>query len=199
MSENTLDRPGRFRADSVVVGLLPGKGDSQSVAAVFDFTILEMWDETENTWQVWAQYRQTTRGYQYIIKANGDVNTPGVEALMKAMGWSGNVEELVEGTGWKPKPCQITVESETYNGKTSLRVNWINDWNSVGGSGLKTADVNSVKALALKYGAKLRAIAGNLARNTPKAPTAKAPPPQPTYIPPEHVFDPADPALQDFP
>jgi hypothetical protein len=184
------------------MGLLPGK-DSQSVATVFDFTILEMWDESSQNWVIWAQYGQTIRGFPNIIGRNGEPNVKGIESLIKATGWSGNVEELVEGTGWKPKPCQITVENQTYEGKTALKVAWINDWNSEGGGGPKTADAGSVKALALKYGAKMRAIAGNLARNMPPtAPKPSAPPPgtqEPPSISPEYVFDPADPQLQDFP
>ena len=189
-----LDRPGRFRADSTVVGLLPGKG-SNSVAAVFDFTILEMWDEQNQTWILWANYGQTIRGFPNIIQTNGDVNQKSVESLMRSMGWSGNVEELVEGTGWKPQPCQITVEKQTFNGVESLKVNWINEWNSIGGGGLKVADASGVKALAAKHGAKLRAIAGNLARNeSPKA--AAKPPLAAPSIPVECVFDPTDPELQ---
>lgn len=187
---NELDRPGRFKATPTVVGLLPGK-DSQSVAAVFDFSIVEMWDEDARTWVVWGQYEQTIRGFPNIIKTDGTLNQKGVESLMKAMRWSGNVEDLVEGSGWKPQPCQITVEKQTYNGVESLKVNWINEWNSEGGGGLKVADAGNVKSLAAKHGAKLRAIAGNLTRNSPPSP-AKTPPP----IPPEHVFNENDPELK---
>lgn len=195
-----LDRPGRFRADAVPMGLLPGK-DSASVAAVFDFTILEMWDDAAQTWVIWAQYGQTIRGFPNIIGRNGEPNVKSIESLIKATGWSGNVEELVEGSGWKPKPCQITVENQTYLGVTSLKVAWINDWNSEGGGGLKTADASGVKALAAKHGAKLRAIAGNLARNAAPAPprlpqAATATFHGPTDIPPEHVFNENDPALR---
>jgi len=104
------------------------------------------------------------------------------------MGWSGNVEELVEGAGWVPKPCQITVDYETFDQQTRLKVNWINEWESAGGGGLKVVDAGGVKALAAKHGAKLRAIAGNLARNAPKAP-ASPPPPANN---PAYVFDPND-------
>mgnify|MGYP001574538902 CR=1 FL=1 len=176
---NRIDRPGRFRADVTVLGLVPAKdAASQSVAVAFDFSIVEMWDEDTASWAPWSEYAQTIAGLPNLIKKNGEPNAFTVDTLIKSLGWDGKVENLVEGSPWKPTPCQITVAEDTYEGHTKLKVDWINPWDSEGGTGLKVADPATVKTLAAMHGAKIRAIAGNILRNQPKVAAVQAPPPQ---------------------
>ena len=190
---NQLDRPGRFRANATQMGLYVKDG-SNAVQAIFDFGIVEMWDQQTAAWMDWP-YDQHILGYITIVKSDGSPNNIQVEALMKNLGWSGDLSALVQGSPFRPEPCQITVDNSTYEGKTSLKVNWVNGWNDAGGQ-IKCADEAKVKALAAKHGSSFRALKGNLARNaTPAKPTPATPPPRADF-PPEYVFDPNDPAMQ---
>lgn len=169
-----LDRPGRFRsANPRPIGLAPAR-DSKSVSAIIEFPVTEMFDESTGEWIPW-EYDQGITGYIVIVKKDGEPNANQVESLIKNLRWNGDLTKIAENSDWQPNPCQITVEENTYNGRTSLKVNWINEWDYEGG--IKKADDATVKGLANQYGAKFRALAGNVARNAPAGkPPAKAKP-----------------------
>lgn len=171
-----LDRPGRFQADITNWGIQPND-KTPTVAVVLDFAILAQWNDTTKSWDDWTQFGQVIRGFFYIIKKNGELNDRQVESLIKSLGWNGNMEDFAAGSEWKPKPCQIVVDYETYQNKSKLKVQWINPFD---GPDMKKASDGEVKKLAAQHGSKLRALAGNITRNAPAPPPAaprQGPPP----------------------
>jgi hypothetical protein len=149
-----LSQAGIFKAVPTAWSVKESDGDSQSVALVIEFLITEEWAEGE--WASWAEHEEhTIRGYFYIIKRDGTVNTTQVEALAKALGWAGDLR-AVEG----PPPdrtVQIVVKDEPYLGQSSYKVKWINPEDHK--PGLFGSSPEEVGSLQTRFGSLLRAAA----------------------------------------
>jgi hypothetical protein len=140
-----LDREGVFKATPMQWGINNSE-NSQSVALVVVYRILAQFDAGD--WQDWAEYEDhQITGYHYIVKRDGQVNTTTVDNLVQSIGWDGNLDL---SAGPPEVVCQITTENEEYNGKSSLKVKWLNPENFAPGP--KTADAATVKQLAARYG-----------------------------------------------
>lgn len=172
-----LDREGTFRAVPLSWGLQDSKA-SQSIALAITYRILAQRDGDD--WHDWRDYEDhEITGYHYIVKANGDVNTATVESLVKAGIWDGNPD--LNRMGPPDVACQIVVEPDVYNGKTKLKVNWVNHVDYTGG--VKSVDEVKIKEISMQYGSQFRAIA---AQAKPVAAAAKpkpAPPAAPARQP----------------
>jgi hypothetical protein len=74
--------------------------------------------------------------------------------------WGGDLDALASGQyGFDGKECEIVCELENYEGKTRVKVKWLNP---VGGGG-KPMDRAKVSGLIAKLGAKTKAIAKDVA------------------------------------
>lgn len=61
-----------------------------------------------------------------MLEGKGEVNKFQVDALKAALGWDGeDINKLAEGP-WDGREVSITVDADVYDGKSRLRVNWIN-------------------------------------------------------------------------
>ena len=160
---NKLDRAGTFKARPVAMGLQNAK-ESKSVAVWIEFQIIAQ-QENEG-WTDWSGYEDhAIVGYFWIVKKDGSVNTRTVENLAEVLDWDGNPDTIM---GDPPDiPVQITVAEDTYNGKTSLKVQWFNPVDYQGG--IVSASPEQVKAINAQFGSLLRAAAG-AARKTKAAP-----------------------------
>lgn len=122
--------------------------------------------------------------YQYLVAKDGTPSERTIRTLREATGWDGQLETICEGE-WPL--VQIVVEDEIYQERERRRVKWVNPNNSEGAGPLKGDDI---KALAAKYGAKFRALAGGVpASKAPPKPATKADPkpkaaPKPAPKPP---------------
>lgn len=165
---NKLDRAGVFKARPIAMGLQPSR-ETKSVAVWIEFQITAQQDGSE--WTDWSEYEDhSITGFFYIVKRDGNVNVPTVENLAAVLDWDGNPETI----GGDPPDIlvQITVEEDTYNGKTALKVKWLNSADYQGG--VSTATPDQVKAISAQFGSVLRAAAG-AARKTKTATKAKPP------------------------
>jgi len=177
-----LDREGVFKATPMQWGINNSE-NSQSVALVVVYRILAQFDAGD--WQDWSEYEDhQITGYHYIVKRDGQVNTTTVDNLVQSIGWDGNLDL---SAGPPEVVCQITTENEEYNGKSSLKVKWLNPENFAPGP--KTADAATVKQLAARYGSQLRAAAAAKPKTT--ATKAKAAPPPPAKPKPAPTETPA--------
>jgi hypothetical protein len=77
--------------------------------------------------------------------------TPGafdntIKTLTKAFGWDGDIEAVTEGKvdPFTGKECQVVCEEEEYDGKTIIKVRWLNSAQPSG----PALDKNKLKAIA---------------------------------------------------
>lgn len=169
-----LEHEGVFKATPTAWGLQDSQ-NTQSVALVVTFKVLEKFEG--GAWEDWRAYEdQEITGYFYIIKKDGAVNAATVENLVKSIGWDGNLD--LSG-GPQDIVCQITTANEEYNGKTRLKVQWLNPGDYT--PGIKSVDPAKASDLQRRYGSQMRAAAA--AANPKHTATTKATPPPPRPAP----------------
>lgn len=76
-----------------------------------------------------------------------------------------------------------SVDAETYDGKLRHKIGFLRSYDAVPGASLSGVDADRAKALQSKHGASLRAIGGNVKRNSALPPGNKPPPPPPAAAP----------------
>lgn len=183
MSERIeCDREGDFRAEILEYGLQ--KADSGAVGVRMCFRLTAMWNTESQQWDDWSQWNVVAWGSQWIIKKDQKVNTRTVESLSRNCGWDGSLGSIVNNT-WEPTPCQVSVKAEEYEGNTSHRVAFVNPFDRIPGANVGNVDIDGLKALEQQFGSSLRAVVGNVKRNTapPQAVNSKSgpkAPPKPT-------------------
>lgn len=174
-----IDREGTFRGNIVAATLR--EADSGAQAVSLTVAITEMWVPEESTWEDWRQYDVEASGDIWVIKKDTTVNEAQVRALVDHAGWDGRFASVLDGT-WKPRPVQVVVQEDTYKDRTRYRVAWVNAHDGTPGGG--NVSPEKAKALEAKYGAQMRALAGNSVRAAQKPATAAPPKPkQPTPTP----------------
>lgn len=167
-----LDREGVFRARPLEFGIAEGKDSSQSVGVAVRFKILAQYNAPEGWDTMWENsYDVGVEGVFYIIKTDGQVIEDNIRRLIIALGWDGDLDSFLPANRdrWQPKDCQITVKNEPYQGQDRYRATWISDFAAEPGGGLFTIDPARISSIKNMHGAKLRAVAGNVARNLPHA------------------------------
>lgn len=167
------DREGTFR------GVINGYGlkemDSGAVGVALRVLLTQMWNGEE--WIGWSEYDMEAEGDVWIIKKVGAVNEAAAQSLIKFAGWDGNLLSITEET-WEPKPVAVVVKRDEYEGKTRFKIAFVNDHERTPG-GLSNVDAAKAKELNTRFGAQLRALVGNNARNGSTPPPTSKPSPPP--------------------
>jgi hypothetical protein len=98
-----------------------------------------------------------------LVKKDGSLNEINITSLKISLGWDGTTfGALQQEEGWGETQVQVVVDEEEYQGKPSLKVQYINPKDYTGtGAGIKAMDKQLIQSLDAKYGAMLRAINGN--------------------------------------
>ena len=153
-----IDRTGTFRFQAVDAGLAETKnGFPQWVAQL---QAVEFYDEETEQWIDWSGYEEREITY-YGVLFGGDGNpTLNAKQLQKALGWSGASFEELEYEHIADVTFQGRVEEHTYDGVTTLRVNWIDHYDAEPGRVLQKLDTDQVKALNARFASKLRDLSG---------------------------------------
>jgi hypothetical protein len=186
-----IDRPGRFRAHPVDWSLQEAK-ESSAVSVYMEFAIDEYWDTGTKSWISWSEYDHHVNGSIWLIKRDGSINENASKTLIEALGWKGDVDDLNRTDTWTPHHCQIVVEEDTYNGKTKLKVAWVNPYDS--SPTIRKMEPQKIGQVKAALGSQFRALAANIRRNGPQPipakPKVEPPPPLPVEPPPEAVAQP---------
>jgi hypothetical protein len=143
----------------------------------------------EPVWFDWREQNQEVSGDIWIVSGADKGNKildRAVKSLVNYAGWDGAMESVADGT-WRPTPCQVAVNPETYNEQTYYKASFVNDWNRTPGALAEGVKPEQAKVLQAKYGSQLRAIVGNKMRNQAPPPAANKPtaPPKPTNSAPK--------------
>lgn len=175
-----LDRPGIFRARPLSWGIR--RAESGAIAVAFEYLILAQLDGTE--WIDWSGAEEhTVFGDTYVVKKDGTVHTSGVEQLVAALGWDGDLRSVA---GRPPQVVvQVTVKEEEWKGQRRLKVGWVNPGDYTPRP--ESASDDDVARLQVRFGSLLRAAASVATKKAPAkptpAPSAGAPPVGADYDP----------------
>lgn len=182
-----LDRTGIFKARPVSWNVRKSE-NSESVAIQIHYQILA--EKSGSDWEDWTQYEpHYVRGDHWIVKKDGRPNVKTIETLAEVLSWDGSLSSVI-GSDPPDIVVSVTVEAETYDGKTYHKVAWLNPENYVpGGDG---ASADEVRQLDAKFGSLLRAAARGSGKPAAKpTPTKKPPQPAPagTRVDPRENVD----------
>ena len=172
------DREGRFRARVMDVGV-NATGPNKLCTVVLRFALTEEYAGGE--WRNIESENLDAVAYCYIEKRDGGLNDFQIEALKEAFGWPG-IDPFWFDEQKELPPVQITLESEEYQGKSKIRVQFINSHDSEPG-GITHADDDTRRAMLARLGHKLRAHSGGKPAPAPKPTGAPKPPPKPAAAP----------------
>lgn len=185
-----IDRTGTFRFMVLDHAVSTTKNKFPQVS--MKLKAVEYYDEETSEWQPWAEYEVETTAYLILFyKDDKDqmVAARNVEQLQKAVGWNGQSLAGLNDMDLSNKIIQGRVAENKYNGKTTLRVEWIDAHDAIPG-GMKRLDAAALSDLDKQFGGLLGG----------KKPAAKAPaaPPKapPKATPPTPSADPGDAASE---
>lgn len=187
-----VDRKGQFRAQITDYGLTESKDGA--VGITLKVKLLEWFDLTakdengeQGAWIPWEQYDMQAEGTAWVVKKTGEMNELGAKSLISFAGWDANLESVANGS-WQPTLCQVAVDEEEYKGVTRRKISFVNDYNR-NPLGMGSVAPGKAKELQGRFGAQLRALAGNAKRNAPSA-NGPIPAPPPARQPAMAVSNP---------
>ncbi len=138
----------------------------------FTATLLatHLYNEATEEWEDWSEYDQTATAYFVLVTLNEQgipVKCLNYEQVMLATGWKGETFADLAAMDLKDHPVQFRVQEDTYEGTTSLKINWIDGVDAeVGLKKLSGADLTDLDA---KFG-----VPGNKPAAAPAKPKARA-------------------------
>lgn len=168
-----IDREATFRG--YIVEQAVGLTKNEFPQLIARFVAAELYDEDVAQWIDWSEYEADITDYMCLVGGKGETLT--CQQLAKALPWSGtSFQELNDGDYTKAL-VQFRVEEEEYEGKTSLRVKWIDTADAVPGRAIRKLNTAELKAIDAKF----TKILGP--KKAPaKAPTGKPSTPKKTVV-----------------
>lgn len=183
MQNSPIDRAGTWRGKVIEHGVSESRNGfpQLQLAAV----ALEYYDETgehtggEPGWVDWSAYGAVATGHMVLFNADGPLLNN--EQAQKAFGWDGSSFAGLAQMDLSEKMFLFRTEENEYNGKTSIRIGWIDDYEANPTRSIKCADPAKLKELDSKFGLKAKAVPAKApAKPTPTASVPKsAPAPSP--------------------
>lgn len=165
------NREGRFRATIDDVGISES-GKPPKLCVAFQFGLTS--ELTADGWRDVTSEHMAITGYFYLELNDGSINKITVDQFKTALLWSGR--DIQHLTTVKGAEVQITIQNETYEGKTRLKVKYLNPFDYEGG--VIKHDEDALKRAQNRLGAKLRALSGGTSvpavKSTPPATVKKS-------------------------
>lgn len=163
-----IDRVATFRGNVVDHGVSLTKNEFPQL--VFNFVAKEIWDADEGAWVDWSDVAQNEI-MAYLVLFGGSGETLNAQQVKKAFGWDGLSFQGLNNMDLSKTSVQVRVEEHTYDSKTTLQVNWIDDAEAIPGKSVRKLDASDLKQLDAKYAAAMKATG---AKSAPVKVTAKS-------------------------
>ena len=174
-------REGLFNAHPIAVGV-DDTGPNKLATCIISFRLYEEL-QPSGEWADCSDENLEITAYFYLEKRDGSLNTITLDSLKAALGWDGRDPFWLQDTDLSEHPVQLKLAFEEYNGKTRLKVQFLNPYGSAGGGAVTKAEGAAKTVIRNRLGSKLRALAGPAQPATakpvtpPKLPPAKPKPP----------------------
>lgn len=160
------DMDGRFRAEVIDAGVAP-TGVYSLTTVTLRLRLVERLEDGE--WIDCRGYGWEINSYNYLEKKEplGALNLRTIESLKATFGWPGDDPFWFEDQVADLPGCQVTLKWEEWQGKSRLKVTWIDPWESEPASGgIVRSDEAIRAAIRARLGAKLRANAAPAAASS---------------------------------
>ena len=175
---SALRNVGEYRGpflDYALVEKKNDKGEFGGLSLKVQIAASEVWmapaDGGDPQWLDCSAWDAHGEGYIVLISKAGKVNENQINRLIKHANWDGDFASMAERT-WEPTSVRFDVSEDNYQGQTTYRVNWINQYDSEPGGG-GNVDADAAKRLNSQFGPAIRAIKSNAAQKP--APAAGKP------------------------
>jgi len=179
---SSIDRTGSFRGKIIDKAISKSSGGFPQ--AVLQLEACEMWDPDNGVWVPWEYDEREAMAYMVLFGKN---NKPTLSArqLMKATGWDGvSFLEFQDKTDLKDE-IQWRMEENTYEGNTTIRCQWVDDYEAVPGKKVQKLEKEDIAKLQAQYASQLQALSGGPKPKSapPAAPKQSKPTPEPEEPP----------------
>ena len=178
---STVDRIGDFRGKGIEFAVAETKN-----AGLPQFVVkcqaLEMYNEEAEIWEDWSEYGQEIMAYLLLQSGAGKNDPLDLAQVMKVFNWDGKSYLQLDTGAHDDVKFQFRVTENTYEGKTSLQVSWIDEYDAEPGRKVKKMTEADLKALDKKFGKVVAAT--KKAKSPPKAPAKTATTPTKKPVPP---------------
>lgn len=148
---------------------------------VINILLQERYDDVNDEWVEWSEYEQGGIGYLVLYNAEGELLNN--KQVMQATGWDGVDFSELDNLDLSDCIVQVRIDEDEYNGKTQLKVNWIDAEDATPGTGLKKLDASELKSLSKRFLGGKSNVKPAKPKPTPKKTTTKkgksSPPPPP--------------------
>ena len=180
------NREGLFNAHPVDIGV-DETGPNKLATCVISFGLYEEL-QPSGEWSDCSDEQLDITGYFYLEKKDGTLNTMALDSLKSALNWDGRDPFWLQDTDLSEHPVQLKLAFEEYDGKTRMKVQYLNAYGSTGSGTVTKAEGAAKTAIRNRLGSKLRAVAGPaqppkakpaaVPKLPPAKPKAPAPPPE---------------------
>ncbi len=116
---------------------------------VAELSVVEIWDDDDKVWVDWSKYGLSIVAYNTLFGSKGETLT--CTQVKKTVGWDGLSFQGLNDMDLSEVQIQFRVEESTYEEKTSLKVEWIDTYDAVPGTAIKTLNPDEMKQLDAKY------------------------------------------------
>lgn len=171
------DREGEFRA-SILEHNVNTTGPNDLTTFICGFLLVS--ERVGGDWEPVEGDLELTH-YFYLENRDSSLNDINLKSIEKAFGWDNGDMQWLQDTDFSELLVRVTLEFETFDGKTRLKVRYLNHVDSVAGVG--PADSKTMMAMQAKLGAKLRARRGGVPRPAPAPQAGTKPKAAPTAKP----------------
>ena len=193
-----VDRTGTFRGKILDHGIsTTKKGFPQWIVQL---VATEIFDEDEQVWVDWSEY-DVNEITAYLVLFGGKGETLTCQQVKKITGWPGLSFSTLDAMDLSKTGIQFRVEDNTYEGKTTKQVSWVDEFDAAPGRAVRKLNPEDMQALEAQYASVLKGsskkaspakakkvTAKGIAPTQPKGPVtkgAKDPLGPPTPLPPD--------------
>jgi len=143
-----IDREGTFRGKILDHGVSSTKNDFPQF--VTKLQAAEIYDFDEQVWVDWTdQDENEITAYLVMFGSKGETANYG--QVKTVFSWDGADFQVLAEADYSELIVQFRVAPDTYEGKTRLKVQWIDTVDATPGSAVKKLDAKDLKALTAKY------------------------------------------------
>lgn len=183
-----LKQTGTFLFDIVEACICATKnGLPQWVA---NLKAVQAYDDESGQWVDYSQYEDNEILAYLVLFGKDGKSLLNAKQLQKAIGWNGTSFEELDQMDYSGIQIQARLEEHEYEGKTSIRVQWIDHKDADPTRVLQRLDSDALKKLNAKFASGMRELSGG-----PKPKSVPVVPPTPPVAPPI-IPPPANPVTQ---